>query len=98
MPRAIPMLLCVHADHFLSLTELVPLSTRPLRWLQSCQHATLLNDITLSSRNDRYRLSENNGRKTHALLMAPNPESNPRIVVPSTTSRDNAVVVMSDDA
>ena len=43
-------------------------------------------------------MRKNNGKKAHALLMAPNPDKSPSIMVPSTTSRDKAVVVRLDDA
>jgi len=39
-----------------------------------------------------------NGRNRHELLIAPKPDKRPRIIVPRTISRDNAIVVVSDEA
>ena len=39
-----------------------------------------------------------NGKYCHELLIAPNPDRRPRIIVPRTMSRDNAIVVASNEA
>lgn len=37
------------------------------------------------------------GKNAHAVLIAPNPERAPNIIVPSTVKRDNAVTIILDD-
>lgn len=38
-----------------------------------------------------------NGKNRHELLIAPKPDKRPRMIVPRTMSRDNAIVVTSDE-
>src|ERR1700722_2925407 len=44
-----------------------------------------------------YVARQQSGKKDQALLMAPNPESIPRMMVPSTMSRDNRLIIISKD-
>jgi hypothetical protein len=39
-----------------------------------------------------------NGKNRHELLITPNPDKRPRIIVPRTMNLDNVIVVISEEA
>lgn len=69
----------------------------------SCSVGSDLGNMLISDRTKMcsymlgYLVRENSGKNAHALLMAPKPDSKPRIMVPKTIRRDRAAVIKSED-